>query len=81
MKLSGTILADLFKDQLVRLLSNLRAQGLKIALGKCLFCQQCEEVRPTNVLYLTQDYELAVYAKDQSVLILERESKQPDKEE
>ena len=51
--------------------------GLKIDLGKCLFCQQCEEVCPRDCLRLTEEYELAVLDKEESILHFKREPPQP----
>ena len=33
-------------------------------LGRCIFCARCEEVCPTAAIKLSQEYELAVWKKD-----------------
>jgi formate hydrogenlyase subunit 6/NADH:ubiquinone oxidoreductase subunit I len=43
-----------------------------VDLGKCLFCQQCEEVCPREALWLTSVYELAVLNKKDCILDFNR---------
>ncbi len=33
-------------------------------LGRCIFCGRCEEVCPTAAIKLSQEYELAVWKKE-----------------
>ena len=48
--------------------SDPKMTGLKIDLGKSLFCQQREEVCIRNCLRLTEEYELAVLDKEDFIL-------------
>ena len=54
-----------------------KCEGLKINLGACLFCQQCEESCPTGALWLTTTYELAVINKQDSILDFKRAPRAP----
>ena len=54
-----------------------KCEGLKINLGACLFCQQCEEVCPTGALILTTEYELAVINKADEILDFKRTPRPP----
>jgi len=54
-----------------------KCEGLKINLGACLFCQQCEESCPTGALWLTTAYELAVINKQDSILDFKRTPRAP----
>jgi formate hydrogenlyase subunit 6/NADH:ubiquinone oxidoreductase subunit I len=50
---------------------------LKINLGACLFCQQCEESCPTGAIWLTTEYELAVINKADEILDFKRTPRTP----
>ncbi len=54
-----------------------KCEGLKINLGACLFCQQCEEVCPAGALKLSTEYELAVINKADEILDFKRTPKPP----
>jgi hydrogenase-4 component H len=54
-----------------------KCEGLKINLGACLFCQQCEESCPTGALWLTTAYELAVINKADQILEFKRTPRAP----
>jgi formate hydrogenlyase subunit 6/NADH:ubiquinone oxidoreductase subunit I len=54
-----------------------KCEGLKINLGACLFCQQCEESCPTGALWLTTAYELAVINKADGILDFKRAPRAP----
>ena len=49
-----------------------KCEGLKINLGSCLFCQQCEEVCPTGALKMTQEYELAALTREGCIVTYPR---------
>ena len=49
-----------------------KCEGLRVNLGACLFCQQCEESCPTNAIRLTVAYELAVINKADEILDFKR---------
>ncbi len=49
-----------------------KCEGLKVNLGACLFCQQCEESCPTGAIWLTTEYELAVINKADEMLDFKR---------
>ena len=38
--------------------------GWQFNLGRCIFCGRCEEVCPTAAIRLSQEYELAVWKKE-----------------
>jgi formate hydrogenlyase subunit 6/NADH:ubiquinone oxidoreductase subunit I len=54
-----------------------KCEGLKVNLGACLFCQQCEESCPTGAIWLTTEYELAVINKADEVLDFKRTPRAP----
>jgi formate hydrogenlyase subunit 6/NADH:ubiquinone oxidoreductase subunit I len=54
-----------------------KCEGLKINLGACLFCQQCEESCPTGAIWLTTAYELAVINKADEMLDFKRTPRAP----
>jgi formate hydrogenlyase subunit 6/NADH:ubiquinone oxidoreductase subunit I len=54
-----------------------KCEGLKINLGACLFCQQCEESCPTGAIWLTTAYELAVINKADQILEFKRTPRAP----
>lgn len=54
-----------------------KCEGLKINLGACLFCQQCEESCPTGAIWLTPAYELAVINKADQILEFKRTPRAP----
>ncbi len=54
-----------------------KCEGLRINLGACLFCQQCEESCPTGAIMLTTDYELAVINKADEILDFKRTPRAP----
>jgi len=54
-----------------------KCEGLKINLGACLFCQQCEESCPTGAIWLTPEYELAVIKKADQILEFKRTPRAP----
>ena len=54
-----------------------KCEGLKINLGACLFCQQCEESCPTGAIWLTTAYELAVLNKADEILEFNRTPRAP----
>jgi formate hydrogenlyase subunit 6/NADH:ubiquinone oxidoreductase subunit I len=54
-----------------------KCEGLKVNLGACLFCQQCEESCPTGAIWLTTEYELAVINKADEILDFKRTPRAP----
>lgn len=54
-----------------------KCEGLKINLGACLFCQQCEESCPTGAITLGQEYELAVLDKQNAIIDFVRTPRAP----
>ena len=44
------------------------ARGLRLDLGRCLFCSECEAACPEAVIHFGQDYRLATRARDDLVL-------------
>ena len=54
-----------------------KCEGLKVNLGACLFCQQCEESCPTGAIWLTTEYELAVINKADEILDFKRTPRTP----
>jgi hydrogenase-4 component H len=54
-----------------------KCEGLRVNLGACLFCQQCEESCPTGAIWLTTEYELAVINKADAILDFKRTPRQP----
>jgi formate hydrogenlyase subunit 6/NADH:ubiquinone oxidoreductase subunit I len=54
-----------------------KCEGLKVNLGACLFCQQCEESCPTGAIWLTTAYELAVINKADEILDFKRTPRAP----
>ena len=44
------------------------SQGLRLDLGRCLFCTDCAEACPEAAIRYTQDYRLAVRTRDDLVL-------------
>lgn len=42
--------------------------GLRLDLGRCLFCAECESACPEAVIHFGQDYRLATRARDDLVL-------------
>jgi Ni,Fe-hydrogenase III small subunit/ferredoxin len=43
-------------------------QGLRLDLGRCLFCTECVEACPEGAIRYTQDYRLAARARDDLIL-------------
>lgn len=41
-----------------------RRHSLAVLLGRCIFCARCEEVCPTTALRLSNQFELAVWRKE-----------------
>ncbi|SQI45184.1 NADH-quinone oxidoreductase subunit I [Serratia plymuthica] len=41
-----------------------RRDPLAVLLGRCIFCARCEEVCPTTALRLSNQFELAVWRKE-----------------
>ena len=54
-----------------------KCEGLRVNLGACLFCQQCEESCPTGAIWLTTAYELAVINKADEILDFKRTPRAP----
>ncbi len=54
-----------------------KCEGLRVNLGACLFCQQCEESCPTGAIWLTTAYELAVINKADGILDFKRTPRAP----
>ncbi len=54
-----------------------KCEGLKVNLGACLFCQQCEESCPTGAIWLSTEYELAVINKADEILDFKRTPRAP----
>lgn len=54
-----------------------KCEGLRVNLGACLFCQQCEESCPTGAIWLTTEYELAVINKADEILDFKRTPRAP----
>src|SRR5882762_145779 len=43
-------------------------QGLRLDLGRCLFCTDCMKACPEDAIHYTQDYRLATRTRDDLVL-------------
>ncbi len=43
-------------------------QGLRLDLGRCLFCTECVDACPEEAIRFTRDYRLAVRSRDDLVL-------------
>ncbi|RJS89674.1 hypothetical protein DRO56_00110 [Candidatus Bathyarchaeota archaeon] len=48
-------------------------KGITFYLGRCVFCAQCEEVCPKKAIKLTQEYELACYTQEDTILKFTKE--------
>jgi len=48
-------------------------KGITFYLGRCIFCAQCEEVCPRKAIKLTQEYELACYTQEDTILKFTKE--------
>jgi formate hydrogenlyase subunit 6/NADH:ubiquinone oxidoreductase subunit I len=54
-----------------------KCEGIKVNLGACLFCQQCEESCPTGAIKLGPEYELAVIDKANAIQDFTRAPRAP----
>ncbi|HYF80453.1 MAG TPA: NADH-quinone oxidoreductase subunit NuoI [Symbiobacteriaceae bacterium] len=44
----------------------------QVDLLRCIFCGMCEDACPTDCLHLTQDFELATWTREESILQKDR---------
>ena len=51
-----------------------RMAGVRLDLGRCLFCTDCMEACPEGAIAYTQDYRLATRTREDLVLFAERTS-------